>query len=176
MSEQRYSRNAADAPSVHAAGRLRWGVMLFAGLLVTWLALYGLQSLGFGVAAAALGTMAGLLAAPGEAYPVRLRRLPGFVLFFLRESVRGGMDVAVRALHPRRPLAPAFVEHPLRLPAGQPRTLLVGLIGLLPGSMSVEVDEARQVLLVHVLAVDGPDPVAPLERQLVRLFGLDGRA
>lgn len=173
MTERRSSRAVAAG---RRFARVRWGVMLFAALLLTWLSLYALESVVFGVAAAALGTAAGLLAAPGEPHPMRLRRLPGFALFFLRESIRGGVDVARRALHPRLPVAPAFVEHPLRLPAGQPRTLLIGLIGLLPGSMSVEVDEARQVLHLHLLAADGPDPVAPLERQLERLFGLDERA
>jgi len=45
--------------------------------------------------------------------------LPGilrFIPFFLWHSLRGGVDVAGRALHPRLPISPGLLEHKWRLP------------------------------------------------------------
>jgi multicomponent Na+:H+ antiporter subunit E len=171
------AQQATPPPGRSPCGRprvRRWGgaVGLFVPLLLLWLALHGIQALHFGVAAAALGTAAGLLAAPGDPCPLRLLRLPGFILYFLYHSLRGGVDVAWRALHPGLPVAPCFVEHPLSLPAGPPRTLMVSLISLLPGSLCVEVDEARQRLLVHLLDESAAHTLPSLERQVARLAGL----
>ena len=71
------------------------------------------------MAAAALG---GLL---GANHRPRLRWL-GLLLFaaiFLRESIRGGWDVARRVLQPSLPVDPGFIRFASALPEGAPRYL-----------------------------------------------------
>lgn len=82
-----------------------------------------------------------------------------FVAFFLRESVRGGADVARRALAPSLPLDPAVVEVRCRLPQGPAEVFLVDVLSLLPGTLSV--DLRGSVLTLHVL-----DRGAPIEAEL----------
>lgn len=82
-----------------------------------------------------------------------------FVVFFLRESVRGGVDVARRALDPALPLRPALVELRCRLPPGPAEVLLVDVVSLLPGTLSVDLRGA--LLTLHVL-----DDRAPAEAEL----------
>jgi multicomponent Na+:H+ antiporter subunit E len=77
------------------------------------------------------------------------REVMGFVPFFLWHSLKGGVDVAWRAFHPRMPITPELVEYPLRLPPGLPRVILVNMVSLLPGTLSAEL--GGQVLKVHIL-------------------------
>jgi multicomponent Na+:H+ antiporter subunit E len=95
-----------------------------------------------------------------------------FLPVFLWGSLRGGMDVALRAIHPRLPLAPALQDYPLRIPDGPGRVLLIDVISLMPGTLSA--DLRGDTLAVHVL--DGRQPVLPkiqaLEERAAALFGL----
>ena len=72
-----------------------------------------------------------------------------FAGFFALESLRGGWDVARRALAPRLRLCPSMVSYPLRLPVGTARWLFCNSISLLPGTAVVAITEDR--LLIHVL-------------------------
>ena len=84
----------------------------------------------------------------------------GICTLFLWHSLKGGVDVAWRAFHPRLPITSKLVEYPLRLPPGLPRVILVNTVSLLPGTLSAEL--GSQVLKVHVLDSLG-DFLAELE-------------
>jgi multicomponent Na+:H+ antiporter subunit E len=80
--------------------------------------------------------------------PWRLWRLVRHVPRFLAGSLRGGIDVARRAVLPRMPLAPGWIEVPLDLPdAG--RAVIGGELSLMPGTLAAGSRGGR--LLVHVL-------------------------
>ena len=106
----------------------------------------------------------------------RWRLSPGgaiaFAGFFLRESVRGGWDVARRALSPALPLSPAIVGFRLRLPPGSARLLFCAAISLLPGTAVVAITDGS--ICVHVLdaspRVEGE--LRQLEDRVAALFGL----
>ncbi len=127
------------------------------------------------------GWLFGLVLAPGaaalavwlEARPprLRLRHLPAFVVFFLWELLAGGWDVARRALHPRLPLNPAWVQYPLQQHNPQVTLLLSALVGLLPGTFASRV--AGDHLVVHTLDrnLNWQGTVARLERHLLALLG-----
>jgi multicomponent Na+:H+ antiporter subunit E len=149
---------------------LLWRIALFA---VLWLLLTE------GAAGAWLvGAPAVLLAAAVSIAllpPISLAwsELLRFGPFFLARSLQGGVDVAWRALHPALPIAPALVDYPLRLPPGLPRVVMINTISLLPGTLTVNVDEDR--LTVHVL--DGRKNYLTefeiLENRVARLFAIN---
>jgi multicomponent Na+:H+ antiporter subunit E len=95
-----------------------------------------------------------------------------FAGFFLRESWRGGWDVACRALSPKLALSPAIVCVPFHLPSGAARLFFCGTISLLPGTAVVEITEKS--LCVH--ALDGSprveEELRELENRVAALFGL----
>ncbi len=74
-----------------------------------------------------------------------------FVFFFIKSSISSGIDVVRRAYHPRLPLNPAMIEYSIGLTSSAARSLFVCTVSLLPGTLSVEIDERR--LIVHVLDV-----------------------
>lgn len=97
--------------------------------------------------------------------------LLGYLAFFLGNSLRGGLQVSLLALRGRAALEPAILEWRLKLPEGLPRVLMLNTLGLMPGTVGVELDDAR--LRVHVIDRRLPiaAEVAALERHIARIFG-----
>lgn len=102
---------------------------------------------------------------------LRLRALPGFMLFFLGALISGGWDVARRAIQPRPSLRPAWVRYPLSISQQRYRLLFASMIGLLPGTLATHIDGDH--LCMHVLDERLPwqAGAARLERQLAALLG-----
>jgi multicomponent Na+:H+ antiporter subunit E len=152
--------------------RWHWGFGLVPPLMLVWLALNGNDAWPLGLAAALAAAAVGALLVPGEPYPWRAVRLIPFCVYFFRRSFRGGIDVAWRALHPALPIDPAWIEFRLKLPPGQPRTLMIGLVNLLPGSLVAELLPDDNLLRVHVLTRESDPDLGGLEAQVAQLFGL----
>lgn len=146
-----------------------------AGLLILWLVLAGtdLADLPAGIAAAFAATLTSLrLLPPGPArtLPLALARL---ALRFLCQSAIAGLDVAWRALDPRLPLRPGFVNYPVRFSPGAARNAFAALTSLLPGTV-LATDE-RGHLVYHCLDVDQPvmSQLVAEEAALARAIGHD---
>jgi multicomponent Na+:H+ antiporter subunit E len=95
-----------------------------------------------------------------------------FCGFFLAESLRGGFDVATRALHWRLPLDPGVVRHRSRTSLPAARVAVANTASLLPGTLVVDQDEAD--LYVHALDA-GPEvreSLAASEQRVADLFSL----
>lgn len=140
--------------------------------LIWWVLAEGrADSWGVGAVSVAVALAASLLLAPPRPRRLSPAGLLGFAGFFLVQSFRGGVQVAARAFKPRMDLAPALVEVPVTLPEGLARVLLVNTLNLLPGTVSVHLEEDR--LLLHVL--DARLPVAGEVRQaeasIARMLG-----
>jgi multicomponent Na+:H+ antiporter subunit E len=123
-----------------------------------------------GVAVAAATWTSIKLLPPGK-QTIRLAGLIGFIHFFLWNSLRGGMQVAGMALRGRAALQPGIIELRVTLPPGGARILLVNALGLMPGTLSVDLDDTR--LRLHVL--DSCLPIIAetlaLEASIAGLFG-----
>lgn len=110
--------------------------------------------------------------------PSRLRRRPGALLsfgwHFVWSSMVAGVDVAVRAFHPRLPLRTGFVICDCRIPAGTRRDFFLGLSSLMPGSLPVEEQEDGRIVL-HCLDTLQPQAaqLADNEARLQRALGND---
>lgn len=100
------------------------------------------------------------------------RALPAFVALFLRESLRGGLDVARRTLGPKLDITPGFYSYQLQTTHPAARVLLINCIGLLPGTLAADLDGDRADL--HLLDTSqNPGPqLRRLEQAIGRLFGL----
>ncbi len=153
--------------------RLVWIGQSFVVLALIWLALNGLEGWWLGLLAASVGSVAGGLLASGQPHPWRPHRLLGFAAFFLVESFKGGVDVAWRALSPDLPISPEFHRCRIDLPEGQPRTLMVSVISLLPGTLSADLSEDGEELIVHTLMPEAMESVQRLDRRIRWLFSLE---
>ncbi|WP_310566201.1 Na+/H+ antiporter subunit E, partial [Hydrogenophaga sp.] len=144
-----------------ALALLWWGVA--GGTASSWIV--GVPTI---VAAALLTPLA-----PRGPWGLSLSGALRFAAFFLRESLRGGVDVArrVSASHPR--VAPGLVQYLWRLPEDGPaRSLFALCVSLLPGTLVANV--GGRDLLIHALDTGAPvaAELAALEDAVAGLFSL----
>jgi len=101
----------------------------------------------------------------------RLRGLLQLAGVFLVGSIRGGIDVARRALARSVPIAPGMLDYELQLPPGPGAHFFTGALSMAPGSLVVAEHEAH--LEIHVLVEDDATPTlaARLERSIDRAVG-----
>jgi multicomponent Na+:H+ antiporter subunit E len=94
-----------------------------------------------------------------------------FLFFFVVHSLRGGVDVARRVFQRDMSISPVLFEYTLQLPLGFPRVLMANSVGLLPGTLSVELEQNK--LTVHVLdgRVDFLAELKAVEQHVARMFG-----
>lgn len=102
--------------------------------------------------------------------PISLGGLLRFLLWFVRQSLAGGVQVAWLALQRQPALRPALVELPLSVPPGLPRLLFTAALGLMPGTLGVRL--RGDTLLVHVLDQQSAlaDEVADLAERVDAVF------
>lgn len=98
----------------------------------------------------------------GTALPqLRLAALPRFIGLFLRESIRGGIDVAQRTLRPAMRIRPGFYRYRPRLQDPFARVLIINAISLLPGTLTADVE--GELIVLHMLDTRD-DPREELQR------------
>ena len=122
-------------------------------LLLLWWVLTAGQPFGAWFAVLAVAAAAGsawLLPPAAAPWAWRLSGLARFLPFFLLESLRGGFDVATRALKPSRPIDPAMLTATLRLQTDAAAIFLAHVVSLLPGTLSADLE--GRILHVHVLS------------------------
>jgi multicomponent Na+:H+ antiporter subunit E len=150
-------------------------VRRFALMLVVWLVITGAnpQALLIGLLAAAAATALGLRLLPPGSQQVSMLTLLELLPGFLADSLRGGLDVARRALHPSLPVRPGWIDYPLRLPPGAGRVSLGDLLSLMPGTLAA--GEHRDGLCVHCLEVtESTVPqIAREEARIGRSMGIE---
>lgn len=74
-----------------------------------------------------------------------------FIPFFLVESARGGVDVALRALGPGRRIDPGWVEHEFQTDDPNVQLVVANALSLMPGTLCARLEDGRVV--VHILDV-----------------------
>ncbi|MCC5794628.1 MAG: Na+/H+ antiporter subunit E [Chromatiales bacterium] len=165
-----------DQEPVARHERVLWAVQTCVMLYGIWFALDGPGSPLTGLVFAVAGAATGAWLAPGVPYPWRPLRLLAFTAWFLRKFLAGALDVARRALAPSLPIQPCWQEYRLRLGPGLPRTALVSVISLVPGTLSVELEPERDVLIVHRLFPGSTDDLDDLETRIAWLFSVPLKA
>jgi multicomponent Na+:H+ antiporter subunit E len=104
------------------------------------------------VVALAVATWASMRLLPPGRARLSLVASAHLVLHFLRQSIVAGADVAWRALDPRLPLRPGFVNYPAWLPAGAALDAFCAFMSLAPGTLAAGSNESGP-MVVHCLDV-----------------------
>ncbi len=130
-------------------------------VFLLWAAITNAASIAMLLLGALLAVGVPLLSRPFWPAPPRLVR-PWRALRFLGivaiDIVTANWRVARQVIGPFHRLAPAFVEVPLDLRDPFVCTVLASVVSLTSGTVSINVDQRRWILLVH--ALDAPDPPA----------------
>ncbi len=146
------------------------------GLILVWMLLWGSISaanfIGGLVVALVITLLLPLPVVPveGKVHPLSLLRLVIQMVYWL---VRSSIQVAWLAVKPGPPPVSAVLRAHFTLKSDLVLAMAVNLINLTPGTIALEVDQARRVVYVHVLNAhteravqEFDDQMATLERML----------
>lgn len=150
---------------------LLWRAALFTALW--WILTEGdFVAWSVGLVSVILAWVASLILFPPGTSRLSLTGLAGFLGFFMVQSVKGGVQVALMALRPRLDLHPTVLDIPMRLPEGRARVLLANTLSLLPGTLSTGL-EGRHLRL-HLLDKRIPveSGVREAEARIARMLSL----
>jgi len=150
----------------------KWLLRLVLFSLVWWILTDGaMDSWPVGLPVVLVATLVSVMLMPPLSWSLRGMLL--FIPYFLWHSLRAGVDVARRAMHPQLPITPGLFDYRFRLPPGLPRVFMANTVSLLPGTLSVELGE--EFLRVHVLDETGAinEELNLLENRLADIFGLE---
>lgn len=127
----------------------------------------------FGIPFTAFAALVSSAMSPITRLPIRPLALIRFLAYFLRNSVVGGVDVALRALQPSMPLTPGIVVCSLRLPTPTTRALLAYTVSLLPGTLSSGLED--EVIALHVLDTEQPVlvEIRRIENLIADIMGIE---
>ncbi|MGK0187569.1 MAG: multicomponent K+:H+ antiporter subunit G [Verrucomicrobiales bacterium] len=144
------------------------------GVLVSiWLLLSGgdLGALMIGVPAVAVAIFLIHSMPNTQGVSIRPWRLARFVPFFLKQSLRGGIDVAFRAFGAKPRLSCGVIPFETSLPESA-RVFFANVIGLLPGTLTIQIK--GDSLLIHTLdhTKDVDQDLRILEAQVAHLFAI----
>jgi multicomponent Na+:H+ antiporter subunit E len=110
----------------------------FVAALLAWLVLLpsiAIADVAIGVAAAACASWVSIRLAPPGTGRIGIVALLAYVPHFLWFSLRGGLDVARRAMLADMRLLPGVVDVPTALPRGFARHTFATITSLMPGSL-----------------------------------------
>lgn len=168
--------SAAVIPSEPAPERPRAAMALLsgAGVALFWAGLAGTGAEGwlFGAPAVLAGGAIGWALAPATGWRIAPLGALRFAGWFAAQAVRGSVDVALRAFHPRLPVAPGWRRHPVMLPPGAPRLVMANAITLLPGTLTAELHDDHMILHLLDVREDPSAELLKLESRVRALFAL----
>lgn len=148
---------------------LRAGALYF----IWWVLIEGDPSgLMFGVAIVVPVSILSCVFYPATGYRLHLPGTLAFASYFIVRSAVAGVDIARRLLSPVVRVNPGYLTVSTRLPEGSPRWLLANTLSLMPGTLSVRLQDNR--LELHCLDLDLPvaEGVRATEQKVAGLFGL----
>jgi multicomponent Na+:H+ antiporter subunit E len=175
----RARRDAGRPRPVHRGGaRMIRRIAAIVALTLVWLALWEEASLANMVTGVLLATVVlGLFRdAPAEA-PGTIRPVAAlhFVAYFVWKLVEASAVVAWEVLTPKNKINEGIVAVPIHGASHALTTAVANAISLVPGTLTIEVDEDPAVLYVHVLHLRDIEAVRHevqhLEALAVRAFG-----
>jgi multicomponent Na+:H+ antiporter subunit E len=148
---------------------------LVAAFAIVWFGLNGLDAGSWivGGPTIVLAAYAARSLANGRGARVSLPGLVAFAGYFFVTSVRGGVDIAKRALAVTPEVDGSFFDFPVSLPGGPAKSMFCSTISLLPGTLVAGIDDTT----IRVHSIGSQDEarreLQHLERRTAALFGLD---
>lgn len=93
-----------------------------------------------------------------------------FIPFYMFHALMGGFDVMSRVFAPTLAINPGLIKHHLYIPKGIQQDMIVNVLNLLPGTLSVDIE--NDLLLIHVLDISKniPKEVSLIEDYINDIF------
>jgi multicomponent Na+:H+ antiporter subunit E len=80
-----------------------------------------------------------------------------YIPLFFWECIKANIDVALRVIHPHKPLKPGIVRIRTSLKSDAALTFLANSITLTPGTLTIDIDKEKGILYIHWIDVKDKD-------------------
>lgn len=150
-------------------------------LLIIWLVFsgkYDVMHLTFGVVAVVLVILLNYRLARVNLFPERLEpnlpikiyRLPVYILWLIKEIFLANLQVAYLVVHPKMPISPRLLTFRTKLPSASAKVILGNSITITPGTLTVDIEHDR--FLVHCLVPKSASSleVGDMQMRIMKLF------
>ncbi len=87
-------------------------------------------------------------------YLIKMRQVISLIVFFIWELLLSNLRVAYDVLTPRYNMRPGVIAIPLDVRTDVEITLFSNILGLTPGTLSLDVSTDRKTLYLHVMYID----------------------
>lgn len=147
-------------------------VWVLCWLMLVWVLLWGSASAANIVGGLTIATLVTVLLplpvvpVEGRLHPLSLMRLIVVVAYQL---VQSSVQVAWLAIKPGPPPLSAVLRAQLSIKSDLVLALAVNIFTIIPGSMVLEIDQARRLIYVHVIDVGNDKAVARFYRQVAQI-------
>jgi multicomponent Na+:H+ antiporter subunit E len=149
-------------PQIKTSKATRILTRLLAFAVLWWIIVQGqLDAWIIGLPAAVFAALASISLSSDSLPRLSVIGLARFIILFISESIRGGIDVARRTLSPRVRVQPGFRRYRPSLNDPHARVLFVNCVSLLPGTLSSSIH--GDYVELHLLDIE-QDPVPQLQR------------
>lgn len=144
------------------------GLMIAGWLLLTKGAF---SSLIIGVPAIILALIVNCTLPSLNTFKLSLPAIIPFLIFFTKQSLLGGLDVASRAFRKNMRISTTFIYYPFKMTNQIARLFFANTVSLLPGTLSADLDEDKA--LIHLLdeKLNNMENLRMLEVKVAALFG-----
>ncbi|MBL4701998.1 MAG: Na+/H+ antiporter subunit E [Phycisphaeraceae bacterium] len=150
-------------------------------LAVLWMCMWGLFDLwtllaGLVLGYFLLGVVSRTWYPDGKGYGSKFLNLLSFTVYFIRILILANLTVAKEIITPKLNMTPRFIRYPVKGMTSLQITSLANAITLTPGTLTVDVLDNDQVLLVHCMyAEDRQTAIDELDelrnRLMTEVFG-----
>ncbi len=111
-----------------------------------------------------------------EQYPMRIARIFGFSLYFIKILIKASLEVMWEIITPGFRMTPRIIRYPIDGLTPTQVTTLANAITLTPGTLTVDINEESHFLYIHCMyAREREDAVAAInelrDKMLKGVFG-----
>lgn len=107
--------------------------------------------------------------------PVKILRLPKYILWLIKEIVLANLQVAYIVIHPKMPINPKLITFKTKLPSAAAKVILGNSITITPGTLTIDIEHNQ--FLVHCLVPESAGSLGNGEMQsrIMKLFMDDNK-
>lgn len=105
--------------------------------------------------------------------PVKLHRIPMYILLMSWEILVASLQVAYLVIHPKMPIKPALVTFRTKLPSAAAKVVLGNSITITPGTLTIDIEHDK--FLVHCLIPGSSSSLesGQVQSRIMKLFSND---
>lgn len=99
--------------------------------------------------------------------------IPEFLVFYLIKLLQSNFQMAYIILSPKLDIQGEFIKFPIEIKSSAGLLLLSNLVSMTPGTLSADISDDKQILLIHALLISHDqktiEDIESIQKRILRL-------